>query len=368
MFELAGSYLVLESTNRCNLACTHCAVSEAAHPHHETTGMLDISLVESLLVDLCRNRLRFDSLILFWLGEPTLHPQFLEIYQKSVRAAVLGRVFAKIELHTNGIRLSEQNRRGLLNNANLSQVIHFSLDAAKPSTYKSIKGRDRLTKAVNNARSFIVEKKEMGARWPRPVIQFILGRNNQEEADLFLNEWLSFFKGHGLNVQIGLGAVPSGEDPVVFFRQLDAPTARQQELENACFRDFAERHGLSLPKEQAQITAENLQPCSGFWKSPTIDWRGNVTVCTRDNELHNSIGNLREHAFSELWWSDEMMKRREKVAAGNYEEHPLCQTCFIPKSLNHTDISIQEIQHAEVFHREHWDVKNGSRHDSSEAV
>ena len=365
---MTGSYLVLESTNRCNLACTHCAVSEVAHPHHETTGMLSMSLVEGLLLDLCTSRLHFDSLILFWLGEPTLHPQFLEIYQKALRAAVSGQIFSKIELHTNGIRLNEQSRKGLINSASVHQVIHFSLDAARANTYQKIKGRDRLPQAVTNARAFVVEKKALGARWPRPVIQFILGRNNQDEADLFLDEWLSFFKDRELNVQIGLGAVPNGEDPVIFFRQLDAPTARLQELENACFRAFAARHGLELPKKQALITAENLQPCSGFWKSPTIDWQGNVTVCTRDNELHNSIGNLNDRAFSELWWSDEMMKRRKRVSEGNYEEHPLCQTCFIPKSLNHTDISDDEIQQAEEFYRQHWSVKDGSRDDSSKAV
>ncbi|MBM75930.1 MAG: hypothetical protein CMK59_11065 [Proteobacteria bacterium] len=367
MVDLAGSYLVLESTNRCNLACAHCAVSEEAHPHHQTTGMLDICLVEDLLSDLCENQLSFDSLILFWLGEPTLHPQFLEIYQKALRAAVVGKVFSKIELHTNGIRFSEQKRKGLLNSATIPQVIHFSLDAARPSTYLKIKRRDRLEQAVSNAKTFILEKKALGARWPRPIIQFILGRNNQDEADLFLDEWRRFFYGHDLPVRFSVGAVPNGEEPVIFFRQLDAPTAKQQQLENECFRRFAEKHQLDLPKEQPLIVAENLQPCSGFWKSPTIDWQGNVTVCTRDNELKNAVGNLRETSFSKLWWSEDMMKRRAKVALGDYEDHSLCQTCFIPKSLNHTDISELEIQRAKEFFNIHINHSRG-RNDSSEII
>ena len=53
MRYLAGSYLVLELTNHCNLACVHCAVyedqqSEEGHPHYATKGYLDLELVDGL--------------------------------------------------------------------------------------------------------------------------------------------------------------------------------------------------------------------------------------------------------------------------------------------------------------------------------
>ena len=74
--RIAGSYLVLELSNLCNLTCVHCAVSEQNHPHHSVTGHVDIAVVDSLIDDMVTNRLHFDALILFWLGEPLLHPKF----------------------------------------------------------------------------------------------------------------------------------------------------------------------------------------------------------------------------------------------------------------------------------------------------
>ena len=74
--RLSGSYLVLELTNLCSLACVHCAVSEKGHPHHEATGMMEPALFESVIDDLVEVGGSFDSLVMFWLGEPLLHPFF----------------------------------------------------------------------------------------------------------------------------------------------------------------------------------------------------------------------------------------------------------------------------------------------------
>jgi hypothetical protein len=68
-----------------------------------------------------------------------------------------------------------------------------------------------------------------------------------------------------------------------------------------------------------------------------------VTVCTRDNRHENKVGNLKDKRFSELWWSAMQRERRAKVAVGDYSGLDLCQTCFIPKSSNYTEISPEEI-------------------------
>ena len=67
-------------------------------------------------------------------------------------------------------------------------------------------------------------------------------------------------------------------------------------------------------------------------------------MCTRDNELQNSLGNIEVTPFDQLWWGSRQSRNREQVAKGNYEELDLCQTCFIPQSCNHSDITEKEIQ------------------------
>ena len=349
---MPGSYLVLELTNRCSLACVHCSVSEAGHPHHTSTGYLDVSLAEGLFADLSASGARFDTLILFWLGEPLIHPHFGRIWRCAMRAAVRHGVFSRIEVHTNGTHLTTERIACALNAAPIEQNWHFSLDAISRDTYASIKGRDRFQLVQDNIEAFFTARARRGASWPRPVLQFIVGSNNVHEVGRFREHWESVCRRTGTPVVLAAGHVPHGEEAVIFFRQLDCPTAKLQERENAVFRKAMAEQGIPLPpaaKKGQTVRAENLAPCSGFWKSPVIGWRGDVTACTRDNHLDNRLGSIAEQPFSELWWGDAMQSRRHAVSCGDYDGLPLCATCFIPRSLNHTELS-----RADIDRQAHW--------------
>ncbi len=344
--RLPGSYLVLELTNRCSLACVHCSVSEADHPHHAHVGFLDPRLAEALLDDLAACGGGFETLILFWLGEPLIHPHFPQIWRAAIRSAVRHGTFRKIELHTNATHLTAAVTAAALNAAAVPQVWHFSLDAITQRTYLAVKGRDRFAQVQANIEAFFAQKAATGARWPRPVLQFIVGSNNVDEVPAFRAHWERVLAAAGLPHTVAAGHVPPGEEAVIFFRQLDCPTPQLQEQHNALFRTAMAEQGLSLPAASAKgqsVKAENLSACSGFWKSPVIGWRGDVTVCTRDNRLDNRLGSLVDAPFSSLWWGDAMAARRAAVAAGDYTGLPPCATCFIPRSLNHAELSERDI-------------------------
>jgi hypothetical protein len=324
----------------------HCSVAEEGHGHHQQTGYIDPTLVEQLYADLVRVGARFDALILFWLGEPLLHPHFGGIWRGALRAAAQHGVFGKVEVHTNATHLSPARVQLALNAAAVPQVWHFSLDAIDAATYRRVKGMDRHDKVQGQVEHFLREKARLGARWPRPVFQYIVGSNNAGGVRAFRDHWLGLCLRLGLPVTCAAGHVPSGEEAVVFFRQKDCPTAEEQEAENALFRREMAGLGLPLPAEAAHgevVVAENAKPCSGFWKSPVISWRGEVTSCTRDNLLQNRVGDLREGPFSQLWWGARQAGRRARVARGDYRGLPLCQTCFIPRSLNHSGLSADDI-------------------------
>ncbi len=343
---LPGSYLVLETTNTCSLACVHCSVSEDGHPHHARTGFLPPSTADAVFEDLRRVGARFDTLILFWLGEPLVHPAFGAIYQAALRAATAG-VFGKVELHTNATHLGPANVRAALNLAPVPQVWHLSLDAATRETYRRIKGVDRFEAVERNVAGFLDAKASRGARWPRPVFQLIVSDRNAAEAPAFRARWEAACRARGLPVRVAAQEVPPGEDAVVFFRQLDAPTPGEQARQNVVYRDTMARMGVLLPREDRSPTAldgPNAGVCSCFWKSPVIGWDGRVTTCTRDNRFENALGNVHDTPFSSLWWGPEMGARRRRVARANYAGLDVCQACFIPRSANSTDISRDEIE------------------------
>ena len=344
--RLPGSYLVIELANRCSLACVHCSVADESHPHFDSTGYLDVEMAEALFADLVSHSISFDTLILFWLGEPLLHPEFSRIWAAAIRAAEEHGVFGKVEVHTNATHLNPRNVSALLNEADVPQVIHFSLDATDRERYLTVKGKDRYREVVENIEHFLVEKQRLGARWPRPVFQFIVGSNNSDQVGAFRTQWESSCTRSNTPFRVAAGHVPKGEDAVVFFRQLDCPTPELQQSENAVFRERMIAEGLALP-EQAEggtrVAGDNLAVCAGFWKSPVVGWDGGVTTCTRDSHMNNRVGSLTESSFSDLWWSETMRRRRIAVADGDYGGLPVCQTCFIPRSLNYTSISTEEI-------------------------
>lgn len=338
---LAGSYLVLETTNRCSLACVHCTVSEAGHPHHARDGFLPVELAESLFADLAAVGARFDNLVLFWLGEPLLHPDFGAIYQAALRVAP--RVFGRVEVHSNATHLGRDRVRIALNGSLVPQTWHFSLDAVDPATYRRVKGRDELARVEQNLEAFLDAWASRRA-WPRPVFQFILGPNNAAEAPAFAARWTRACRDRGIPVRVAAQRVPEGRDAVVFFRQLDAPTPREQETANLVFRRTAVEMGLALdPSRSPAVVEPGPGVCACFWKSPVVAWDGSVTTCTRDNRLENRLGNLRDAPFSELWWGPAMAAARRRVARGDYSGNPACQGCFIPRSANYGDISRAEI-------------------------
>ncbi|MCP4809943.1 MAG: radical SAM protein [Proteobacteria bacterium] len=353
--HLHGSYLVVELTNRCSLKCVHCSVSEgSAHPHHAVNGYIDTGMALDLFDDLVNVGARFDTLILFWLGEPLLHKDFGRIYRSAIRAAAKHGTFNQIEVHTNGTHLTPARTQIALNDGKVRQVWHFSLDAIGKETYLDVKGLDRFDAVRENIERFIHEKGRTGAIWPRPVFQFIVGENNVHEVGRFRAHWEGVCRKAGVPVRSVAQNVPHGEDAIVFFRQLDCPTAEEQARQNAIFRQAMQEQGLPVLREEkstVEVVAENSAACSGFWKSPVVGWLGDVTTCTRDNLLHNAVGSLKAHRFSDLWWGGTMRGRRKAVAAGDYSGMPTCTTCFIPTSSNYTDLGDDEIAASAEYDR-----------------
>jgi radical SAM protein with 4Fe4S-binding SPASM domain len=312
-------------------------------------------LFESVIDDLVEVGGRFDSLVMFWLGEPLLHPFFDRMRRHALRAAVRHGSFGRIEVHTNATHLGSTRVQALLNEADLPQVLHFSLDAIDRQTYREVKGVDLFEKVQANIENFIAQKTRRGARWPRPVFQYIVGSNNRSEAARFREHWEKICRQYGHPVRCAAGQVPPGEDAIIFFRQLDCPSPDQQEAENAVFRAEMVAQGLSLPEAAERghhVRAENLAPCSGFWKSPVIGYRGDLTTCTLDSRFQNSLGNVGRQRFSELWWGDRIQEWRDQVSRGEYSGRELCSTCFIPHSINHTDLSLEDVARQASWARE----------------
>jgi radical SAM protein with 4Fe4S-binding SPASM domain len=294
---------------------------------------------------------RFDSLVLFWLGEPLLHPHFASMYQEILRVNEKAGTFGRVEVHTNGTRLASHLALPV-NEARTEQVWHFSLDAARSATWRRLKGSLGGFRDVEKAIEALASRKaSRGAPWPRMVLQFILSSRNVDEAAHFRYRWERAFRTRGLPLSCAAGAVPAGPEDLVFFRQLDCPTPEAQARENRVFDLAVAALGLETRRgARASSRPPEATPCSGHWKSPVIGWDGEVTVCTRDARFDLKVGNVRDTPFSELWWGPVLAERRRRLAEGDLSLTEACGGCFIPGSENHAPLA-----RAELLRQRAWD-------------
>jgi radical SAM protein with 4Fe4S-binding SPASM domain len=323
-------------------------------------------MVAKLMADLEEARARFDTLVLYWLGEPLLHPDFTTIYQDVLRRNELGRVFGRIEVHTNATRLAERGWRVAVNRAHTEQIWYFSLDAARSATWRILKTGSNSAftpgtsfRAVERSIERMLRwKSETGAPNPRLVLQFVLSNRNIDEAAHFRFRWERAFRSAGLKVVSAAGHVPPGRDDVVFFKQPDCDTPEELLAQNRIFRAGAAALGLStvemdVPAACAAVRTP-IGPCSGHWKSPVVGWDGQVTVCTQDSSFQIKLGSLLEQPFTELWWGSDATARRRAVASGDLASVPLCRECSVPVSMRHPRLSKVELQRQRQWDDERW--------------
>ena len=341
------AYLVLELTNQCPLACTHCIQgSREEYAHFKTAGFMDPALVYGLLDDLKASGARFNDLILFWLGEPLLHPSFPAIYRAVLHAAREHRLFNTVTVHTNALRLTGEIAALAVASGDVRQQWHFSIDASTRGTYRVIKGRDCFDEVCANAEAMVALRAAAKARYPRLVFQFIVRDANRGEAAAYRDRWRRVTGAHGAACGVAGPNVPGGDGDFVFYRQLDCLDAREQEGANAIYREVLAEAGLPAPArgEGDAAAPARLAACSGFFKSPTVNWDGRVTVCTRDSGLHLQVGDVSREPFSRVWWGNPRLDAiRRAVAAGDYAGLDLCRGCIIPRSHNYTGITKDEI-------------------------
>jgi len=144
--------LYLETTNRCNLLCTTCPRTYAElEPPADMRWDLFTSIVDQV-PDLARA-------VLHGVGEPMLVKNLPRMvrYLKDRGVYVL--------FNTNGTVLNERNGRALID-AGLDEL-RVSLDAANPTSFRAVRGKDYFNRILKNVRAFRALQEAEGHDRPR---------------------------------------------------------------------------------------------------------------------------------------------------------------------------------------------------------
>ena len=122
---------LIEVNTGCNLNCPICFANAGAG------YSLTLEQVEGMLDRFVETE-GDPEVVQFSGGEPTIHPQLLEMVQ-----AAQDRGIRQVMINTNGVRIA-RDQRFLDRLAKLNPVIYFQFDGLRDETYRTIRGEDML--------------------------------------------------------------------------------------------------------------------------------------------------------------------------------------------------------------------------------
>lgn len=188
--------LNLELTDHCNLRCKMCSQSLRDEAHGAPMRFMDFETWRKSLLGLQTGGTSDIDLCPHWLGEPTLHPYFEQFLEYAFAINQNNRIFRTFKLHTNAVIFPVSRSACLLRLASRTdqapdtfRAIHFSIDAFLPSTYQTVKGKDRRDMVFRNVEQFLELRARLNLTRPVAHIAFVVQDGNSDEVPAFFEHW-----------------------------------------------------------------------------------------------------------------------------------------------------------------------------------
>lgn len=297
--------LNLELTAHCNYKCAFCL---NPRDNFRPKGNISNELIEKII-----NELSSDVLIyICGIGEPSMHPDFIDIIEK------LTRKFYRIRIVTNGYLFRNSELINAILEANIEKIT-LSLNYINPADYKNIQGGS-LEKVIGFIKDFVQRRKK---HTNKPFLQvnyiFEKWKNDYMDAYNFLSKiiddpWEMYIrKIKNIAGQISIDE-ERNEDV------LDNLLERNKHLALENWNRFLS--GTNFRTENPKNCRHIYDYYSLLWNGDAlpccVDYNGEMVIC---NVLSENL-NLTDVFYSEKFES--FRKKREKL---DYKEIPLCEKC-----------------------------------------
>jgi radical SAM protein with 4Fe4S-binding SPASM domain len=293
--------LQIEATNRCNLHCPLCPVTENLD---RPNGNMDRGQFRKVIDEIG------DNLFILYLwnwGEPFLNPA---IYEMIAYARGKG---IKVVTDTNGHLFGEREAADKLIQSGLD-ILSFSVDGITQQSYEAYRRGGDLETVLQGIRMIVARKRALKSPTPFLTLRFMVMRHNEHE----LPQLEAFSR------SLGVDALVIKKMNPVFRAPYGEKEAKGQE---AAFLPKDSRY-LRFAYDPASKTAIKVRrnPCRNLWNSATISWDGMVSPCCCDPDGNYSLGNINETAFKSIWHGAPY-RRMRSLFSGNWEQIPICREC-----------------------------------------
>lgn len=293
------SQVIIDVTERCNLACTHCPHPDFRQSAHYGGRNLDPALCAKAIDEVAVagrgivQHVRFTS-----EGEPLLHKDIV-----AMLAHAVGVSGATVSLTTNGVLLSAARIEQLLSTG--VHLIDISIDAFDPGTYARIRVHgdlavtrsnvERLIAAARAARRTGGTATERGGRaGTQVVVSYIEQPQNTGETHDFEQFWRD-----------------AGADDVVIRRLHSGAGAVVRVAEVL----------------RGRTAAAVRRPCVYPWERVMLTPQGHLAFCPVDWVHGSVLADYRETSIADTWRGDRYTALRQAHLTNDYRSHPFCGQC-----------------------------------------
>lgn len=281
------SQILMDITEVCNLACTHCPHPTFTKSEHYGGRYLQPELNEKMIEEV-RNHGQGRTQYIRYAsnGEPLVHPNGYDMVQSAVDHSG---VF--VTLTTNGKIMNEKRTQRLLESG--VHLIDISIDAFKPETYAKIRVNGNLDVTRENVRRLIRWVRESKAK-TKVVVSFVEQSDNASEVTDFESYW----KDQGAEY--------------VIIRRLHSCSGAVGHLAD-------HRRKLLQPLKR--------KPCLYPWERVVINARGDLAFCPSDWVHGSYVADYRNTSIHAEWQGEFYRRLRDAHLNNDYGNHAFCGQC-----------------------------------------
>lgn len=333
-------WFYVELTSHCNLACPFCPSKDL----QRARAFMPLDRVRTIfgkIGDYVRRRQATwgysqseRMVFLHVMGEPLLHPRFIDCVKIAKEAGLVPALF------TNATLLDARNTNKIFESG-LTHVT-VSLNVGDQGGYSALGARGSIFEQEQRVAAFLRERARLGAQRLHIDIQYMVGANRSVVGQGLIHErsqaWEMYR--HWLLQVRDLDHIEdrcTERRPVVDLRALEDPLQEQADpslrlalspgvdfvLKSGCsFGNTVVPHGMRVvPAHVGRCPFDNPN------RQMAIYVDGSVSFCNLDFENSLNLGNLLEQEIEEIWSSDRLQRVRHNMMA-NVVTEAVCQRCL----------------------------------------
>lgn len=283
----------IEPTTSCNLRCPECP--SGLRSFSRPTGMMKENTFRKVIDELHESLV---YLILYFQGEPYLHPNFFEIinyaHSKSIYTAS----------STNGHYLNEESASQTIKSG-LDRII-ISMDGIDQSTYEKYRIGGQLDKVISGIEQLVSARNKTRTSSPFIILQFIVFQHNVHQ----IREAKTLAKKLGVD-------------------KFEIKTAQVYDFEKGSKlipeKQKYSRYHHNGPKAYS-IKSGLMNKCWKMWHSCVMTWNGDIVPCCFDKDARYVMGNIHDQSFRDIWNGSKYMDFRSRLFE-NRKGIDICKNC-----------------------------------------